>query len=97
MILHIHFPVREEATINDFADDLAVLVRAKNIEDVQFYATETERSVKSLLERAGLILTNEKTEVVLIANHSRSLNWCNAAPKLFSSKLKLAELFVDSF
>lgn len=44
----------KEATIFGFADDLAVVVSTKHLEDVEVYAMETVRAVKSWLERSGL-------------------------------------------
>lgn len=40
-------PVREETTIVDFSDHLAVVATAKYSEDVEVYVTETIRAVKS--------------------------------------------------
>lgn len=43
-----------------FADDLAVAVSTKHLEDVEVYAMETVRAVKSWLERVEFTLMNEK-------------------------------------
>ena len=65
-------PVPEGTTIVGFADDLAVVVAAKHPEDVEVYATETVRAVKSWLEKAGLTLADAKTEAVLITKRRKN-------------------------
>lgn len=47
-------PIQEEATVIGFADDLAVVVTAKYLENVEVYVTKTLRVVKLWLEKAGL-------------------------------------------
>lgn len=54
-----------------FANDLAVTVTARYPEDVEVHVMETVRTIKSWLERAGLILAHKKTEVVLKRNVDR--------------------------
>lgn len=61
-------PVREEAMIADFADDLAVVVTATHPEDVE---VRTVRTVNSWLERAGIILAVVKTEAVYITKRRK--------------------------
>lgn len=64
-------PVSEQATIVRFADDLTVVVGGENPEDVEIYANYMMRAVKIWLEKAGLALADEKTEVVLITNRRK--------------------------
>lgn len=52
--------VPEESTIVGFADDQTVTVTAKHLKDVEVYATETAKAIKSWLEGIGLILADEK-------------------------------------
>lgn len=48
------------------ADDMAVAVIAKNLVDVEVYAMESVRAVKSWLKRSGLTLVDGGPESVLI-------------------------------
>lgn len=60
--------VPKEAKIVGFADDVAVIVQAGNIEEVQIYANETIRTIKMWLESLELQLAEQKTEAVLISS-----------------------------
>ena len=64
-------PVPKEATIIGFADDLAVVVVAKQPEDVEMYANETISAIKAWLEMVQLDLAEQKTEAVLITNRRK--------------------------
>ena len=64
----LRLKVPEEAKIIGFADDIAVVVQARNLEDVQLYTNETIRTIKLWLESAKLKLAEHKTEAVLISS-----------------------------
>ena len=60
-------PLPEGASIVAFADDVALIVVAKSIDDIQHLGDEAIEVVADWLSRHGLSLAAEKTEVVLIA------------------------------
>lgn len=66
------FSVPEEAAIDRFPDDLAVVVTTKYPEDVTIYAMEMVKAVKSWLEGSWLALADEKSEVVLTNRKKKS-------------------------
>lgn len=54
-----------------FADDIAVVVVAKNISDIEATANESIRRIKTWLESNGLELAEHKTEAVLITSRKK--------------------------
>lgn len=50
-----------------FADDLAVLVVAKHLEDVELFADESVEIVRKWMKSVGLALADHKTEVLLVS------------------------------
>ena len=60
-------PLPEGASIVTFADDVALIVVAKSIDDIQHLGYEAIEVVADWLSRHGLRLAAEKTEAVLIA------------------------------
>lgn len=59
--------VPEEARVVGFADDVAIVVRARELEDVQLYANEAIRSINHWLKSVNLDLAVHKTEAVLVS------------------------------
>lgn len=64
-------PIREEATSIVSADDQAAIVTSRYSEEVEVYATEIVRAVKSWLERIGLTLADAKMEAGLITTRKK--------------------------
>lgn len=60
--------VPEEVQIVGFADDVAIIVQAQILDDVQLYANEAVRTIKNWLESVNLKLAEHKTESVLISS-----------------------------
>lgn len=60
----IVFSVQEEATIIGFTDDLAVLVAAKDLDDVEVYATQMVKATKTWLGIA--LITNCRKSIVKV-------------------------------
>ena len=60
-------PLPEGASIVAFVDDVALIVVAKSIDDIQHLGDEAIEVVADWLSRHGLNLAAEKTEAVLIA------------------------------
>lgn len=65
-ILQLGVPVG--ATIVGFADDIAVVVTAKHVDEVELIANETILKVMNWLESVGLKLAEQKTEALLISS-----------------------------
>lgn len=63
--------IPSEATIIGFADDIAVVVVAKHLDEVEMYARESIKQIKEWLDRAGLELAEHKTEAVLISSRKK--------------------------
>ncbi|CAD7084849.1 unnamed protein product [Hermetia illucens] len=55
-------PFSEEATVVGCADDIALVVIAKHLEDAELYSSEAISVVKAWVESAGLTLAEEKTD-----------------------------------
>ena len=64
-------PLPEGASILAFAEDVALIVVAKSIDDIQHLGDEAIEVVADWLSRHGLSLAAEKTEAVLIARKKR--------------------------
>lgn len=60
-----------ESTIVGFADDIALVVMARHLKEVELYANEAVNKISSWLDAAGLQLAEHKTEAVLICNRRR--------------------------
>ena len=54
-----------------YADDIALVVVAKHLEDAELYSCEAISAVKGWLESSGLTLAEEKTEAVLITKRRK--------------------------
>ena len=68
-ILNISLP--EEATIVGFADDVAIVVVAKLLEEVVQLSNDTIEIVQRWLQSVGLELAEHKTEAVLISSRKK--------------------------
>lgn len=68
-VLQVEVP--ERSKIVGFADDLAAVIVAKTIDEVQAIATEAVRRIRRWLQLAGLKLADHKTEAVLITGRKR--------------------------
>lgn len=64
-IFRLNIP--EEAEVVGFADDVALLVTARDLDEVQIYAYESIRSIGYWLNKMNLHLAEHKTEAVLIS------------------------------
>ncbi|CAD7081162.1 unnamed protein product [Hermetia illucens] len=67
----LNLPLPEEATVVGYADDIALVVVAKHLEDAELYSSEAISAVKCWLESSGLTLAEEKTEAVLITKRRK--------------------------
>lgn len=61
----------EEALIIGFPDDLAVVVGAKQFEDVELYANENITAMKVWLDRVQLDLPEQNINIVSITNRRK--------------------------
>lgn len=61
----------EEATVVGFADDIALLIRARFLDEVQLYANEAISTIKKWLTAMDLSLADHKTELVLISGRKK--------------------------
>lgn len=61
----------EEANVVGFADDIAVLVQSRYLDEVQLYANETIRIIEGWLTSVNLQLAEHKTEMVLISGRRK--------------------------
>lgn len=68
-VLRLELPGRVQ--IVGFADDIAVVVVAKHISDIEATANEAIRRINSWLDSNGLELAEHKTEAVLITSRKR--------------------------
>lgn len=64
----LNIPVPEGCKIIGFADDIAVVIVAKHIPEIENTANDVIARAKSWLETAGLKLAEHKTEAVLISS-----------------------------
>lgn len=63
--------VRKEATLISFIDDLAVVVVAKQLQNVELYGRETIHATKAWLQMLKQDRVEYKTEAVLITNRRK--------------------------
>lgn len=68
-VLELDIP--EEASIIGFADDIAIVVCARFLDEVEMYANDTIRIIKSWLAEKGLKLADHKTEAVLVSGRRK--------------------------
>ncbi|CAD7080109.1 unnamed protein product [Hermetia illucens] len=64
-------PLPEEATVVGYADDIALVVVAKHLEDAELYSSEAISAVKCWLESSGLTLAEGKTGAVFITKRRK--------------------------
>lgn len=57
-------PIAKEATIVGFTENLAVVVATMHPEDVDVYAAEAVRAVKTWRENAELVLVDEERRLL---------------------------------
>ncbi|KAH8300619.1 hypothetical protein KR059_003709, partial [Drosophila kikkawai] len=67
----LFLPLSSNTTIVDFADDVALVVVAKELAEAETAANSAIRAVESWLAVAGLELALHKTEAVLISSRKR--------------------------
>ncbi|KAH8306055.1 hypothetical protein KR059_003820, partial [Drosophila kikkawai] len=67
----LNLPLSSNTTIVGFADDVALVVVAKELADAETAANSAIRAVESWLAVAGLELASHKTEAVLISSRKR--------------------------
>lgn len=68
-ILNVRVP--NGATVIGFADDIAIVVVAKSIEEIEVVANEAISVIESWLHSVGLNLAEHKTEAVLISSRKK--------------------------
>ena len=68
-VLELNIP--DEASIIGFADDIAIVIRARFLDEVEMYANDTIRIIKDWLQKTGLELADHKTEAVLISSRRK--------------------------
>ena len=78
-----------KAKIVGFTDDIAVVETARDILDVEFYANEAIEIVGNWLKRNGLLLAEQKTEVVLISSRKKIGNIKITVGKIFKEISKV--------
>nr|XP_041632162.1 uncharacterized protein LOC121502542 [Drosophila kikkawai] len=76
----LNLPLSSNTTIVGFADDVALVVVAKELADAEMAANSAIRAVESWLAVAGLELASHKTEAVLISSREASGNGGDPAP-----------------
>ena len=70
----LRLPLPEGATTVGFADDVALVVVGKFLEEVTWIANEAIRTIKQWLRSVGLHLADHKTEVVLVTSRRSTEN-----------------------
>lgn len=68
-VLNLRLP--DGATVVGFADDIAVVVTAKHIDEVECIANEAVLEIRKWLYSVGLELAEHKTEAVLISSRKK--------------------------
>ncbi len=68
-VLNLQIP--DGVEIIGFADDIAIVVSAKHLDEIEMVANETISIVKNWLESVGLELAEHKTEAVLISSRKK--------------------------
>lgn len=68
-VLNLHLPPK--TTIVGFADDIAVVVVGKTIQEIQEKTNESVKQIREWLGRASLQLADHKTEAVLITGRKK--------------------------
>lgn len=66
--------IPEEATVIGFADDIAVTVTARYIEEIELIANEVIHTIGGWMKNAGLELAEHKTEMVLVTSRRKLEN-----------------------
>ena len=88
-----------EAKVVGFADDIAVVVRDRDLQDLQFHANEAIQTIRDWLTKMGLSLAEQKTEVVLITSRRKiEVAKIRIGDHIISSKpsLKYLGVLIDS-
>ena len=63
--------IPEEATIIGFADDIAVIVTGRYLDEIELIANEVAHTISEWMKNAGLELAEQKTEAVLITSRRK--------------------------
>ncbi|KAH8292893.1 hypothetical protein KR044_005573, partial [Drosophila immigrans] len=80
-----------------FADDLALVVVAKEVQQVEGAANEAIRRISGWMETAGLALASHKTEAVLITSRVERLHVSVGDSKIRSKEsIKYLGVFIDN-
>ena len=82
----------------EFADDVALFVIAKDIEELEYLGNDAIEVVTGWLFRHGLTLAGEKTEAVVIARTKRSYATLTVEGKKIRSmdKIKYLGITIDA-
>ena len=68
-VLRLKLPSGAKAV--GFADDLAILVTAKHLDEIEMTANESVEIVKGWMDSVGLALAEQKTEVLLVSGRKK--------------------------
>lgn len=69
----LELTIPDGVEIVGFADDIAILVKSKHLDEIEMLANEAIASVSSWLQSRGLELAEQKTEAVLITKRKRKI------------------------
>ena len=71
IVLRSEMSLPPQTSLIAFTDDLAVVVRARYIDDIEARAATAVRRLTAKLQRLGLELASHKTEMVILAERRK--------------------------